>query len=268
VTIDWRTGAEYPDPRHTGVSQWAWEFLRRNPNYKADWRRYADTCERLRAKYGSKIDGEPTAFAFEREDVSACEYQPRRRVRESEAAWRRRVRNGSVMPLGHYYADKWGIDAAAPPDPSSTAFRAFWLSSKGKVRVIRYKPAVRARSQILLHLEYDLTRPLQPQFSAAQRYLTEKQKKLIAQGVLDTRALGRARRGMDYLRYLRVLDGLEEGANASAIAQALFPGEDADSRDRKMRKTIVEARRLRDSGYRLLPGLSATKKRRNNKAHP
>ncbi|MFA5593272.1 MAG: DUF6499 domain-containing protein [Micavibrio sp.] len=34
---DWRDKSQYPDPRSTSNKQWAWEFLRRNPDYQKDF---------------------------------------------------------------------------------------------------------------------------------------------------------------------------------------------------------------------------------------
>lgn len=34
---DWRDASQYPDPRKTKNKQWAWEFLRRNPDYRKDF---------------------------------------------------------------------------------------------------------------------------------------------------------------------------------------------------------------------------------------
>lgn len=34
---DWRDEQNYPDPADTTAQQWAWEFLRRNPKYQADY---------------------------------------------------------------------------------------------------------------------------------------------------------------------------------------------------------------------------------------
>ena len=35
---NWRNGDEYPDPATTSAQQWAWEFLRRNHEYQADYK--------------------------------------------------------------------------------------------------------------------------------------------------------------------------------------------------------------------------------------
>lgn len=38
---DWRDPEQYPDPESTSMLQWAWEFLRRNPEYQKDYERWA-----------------------------------------------------------------------------------------------------------------------------------------------------------------------------------------------------------------------------------
>jgi hypothetical protein len=43
MTADWRDPAKYPDPKTTKPVRWAWEFLRRNPSYRADWERCVRT---------------------------------------------------------------------------------------------------------------------------------------------------------------------------------------------------------------------------------
>src|SRR5438477_241770 len=34
---DWTKQHQYPDPKTTSSRQWAWEFLRRNPEYQRLW---------------------------------------------------------------------------------------------------------------------------------------------------------------------------------------------------------------------------------------
>lgn len=38
---DWRDEKNYPDPATTTAQQWAWEFLRRNPQYQADYAEFS-----------------------------------------------------------------------------------------------------------------------------------------------------------------------------------------------------------------------------------
>jgi hypothetical protein len=52
---NWRDLAEYPDPRFPKPNQLAWEFLRQNPNYRADWARYSALPERIKGGPGSAL---------------------------------------------------------------------------------------------------------------------------------------------------------------------------------------------------------------------
>lgn len=47
---DWRDLTQYPDPETTSMKQWAWEFLRRNPEYQKD---YVESVEAMRTSKAS-----------------------------------------------------------------------------------------------------------------------------------------------------------------------------------------------------------------------
>jgi transcriptional regulator len=49
---DWRDPASYDYTRDLTREGWAWEFLRRNPNYRKSWRDQADPEATDRAKKG------------------------------------------------------------------------------------------------------------------------------------------------------------------------------------------------------------------------
>jgi hypothetical protein len=56
---DWRFKKNYPDPKKTNRFKWAWEFLRRDPEYQDDYGRYLktnsnQTKKRLKKKWGLK----------------------------------------------------------------------------------------------------------------------------------------------------------------------------------------------------------------------
>jgi hypothetical protein len=44
---DWRDPAQYPHPRDCSLRQWAWEFHRRNPDYRALWREHIEPSFRF-----------------------------------------------------------------------------------------------------------------------------------------------------------------------------------------------------------------------------
>lgn len=80
-TKDWRSAAAYADTVSLSVSGWAWEFLRRNPDYRAETRaaaprstaraavarRWGLSCRRgsgpQRPRHGALLDAGPPAGA-------------------------------------------------------------------------------------------------------------------------------------------------------------------------------------------------------------
>jgi hypothetical protein len=73
---DWKDISKYPDPKEASGGVWAWEFLRRNPQYQQLWEQYAalppgpvyaghsaytfrDICERFEREFGVKIPAPP-----------------------------------------------------------------------------------------------------------------------------------------------------------------------------------------------------------------
>ena len=80
-TKDWRSAAAYADTVSLSVSGWAWEFLRRNPDYQAETRaaaprstaraaagrRWGLSCRRgsgpQRPRHGALLDAGPPAGA-------------------------------------------------------------------------------------------------------------------------------------------------------------------------------------------------------------
>ena len=47
---DWRDESAYPAPNALSARHWAWQFLRRNPDYQADFARWQDLVATLPEK--------------------------------------------------------------------------------------------------------------------------------------------------------------------------------------------------------------------------
>ncbi|MHB8455301.1 MAG: transcriptional regulator domain-containing protein [Acidiferrobacterales bacterium] len=56
VAPDWRDPSAYSFTWQLSRERWAWEFLRRNPQYIADWEWFCATWQALEAAYGSPPD--------------------------------------------------------------------------------------------------------------------------------------------------------------------------------------------------------------------
>lgn len=73
---DWKDEANYPDPKYADYHQFAWEFLRRNPDYQLDFDNLALLCDKekltdiYRQRLGfhyAMIDDKPYSLIFHKE---------------------------------------------------------------------------------------------------------------------------------------------------------------------------------------------------------
>jgi hypothetical protein len=56
VFHDWRRPLAYVSTEGLDAAHWAWEFLRRNPRYQADWQILDAVWQALEARYGRPPD--------------------------------------------------------------------------------------------------------------------------------------------------------------------------------------------------------------------
>jgi len=49
---DWQNATYYHFTESLGTDEWAWQFLRRNPDYRADWHWFHTNWAALEADYG------------------------------------------------------------------------------------------------------------------------------------------------------------------------------------------------------------------------
>ncbi len=56
VAPDWRDPSAYSFTFNLSRERWAWEFLRRNPGYIADWEWFFATWQALESAYGRPPD--------------------------------------------------------------------------------------------------------------------------------------------------------------------------------------------------------------------
>lgn len=104
---NWNNPAEYPDPELAPLDRWAWEFLRRNPDYQADYQRL---CE----------DGRFYAVPCEANDIPYSELGLKvpTTAEEAEAAFMAMLKSqedGRPDLVGELEF-KWGIKPIAAPE--------------------------------------------------------------------------------------------------------------------------------------------------------
>ncbi len=195
--------------------QWAWEFLRRNPDYQSDYRRFMDIWRALEADYGA-----PPQRDFQRWKRDPRAYGP---LGEEVPAL-----SGTDLCLGEdnrvllecWVGAKWGFHKfpldplrSAPPSPSELSWRPPPSPTKPD-------------EQFRLQIDFDLALPLPPQLEAAKFRLLTHAAELRRSGLAAPMTV--ANQHERWTRMLRLLDGTtptnEEEVAMLRDAQAMTQG--------------------------------------------
>ena len=162
------------------LGQWAWEFLRRNPAYQADYREFIQTWQALEADYG----------APPHRDFPRWKNDPR----ASRPAWDPALCTGAACAADDeerqliecWMGAKWGF-YQFPQDPHLAAWQlespVNWRPPPG------YRFDRPAAGETDLLLAFDLALPLPAQFEAAKRHLVSRQLALKRKGLAVPRTL-------------------------------------------------------------------------------
>jgi hypothetical protein len=214
--------------------QWAWEFLRRNPNYRADYRRFISLWRELEAEYGA-----PPQRDFTRWKLDPRAYGPLPGGGELDnASGELCLGDGDRVLVECWIGAKWGFykfpldpERLAPPSPAELAWRP--------------PPAAVPRpadDPCRLDIPFDLSLPLPPQLEAAKFRLVSRAAELRRAGLAAPLSVAgqRAR----WTQLLRLLDA--ESADESVGAQAA--------------ELLREAHAMTRGGYLAIPRLGDTSK--------
>jgi len=228
---DWTDASAYASLAGYTGAQWAWEFLRRNPDYQVQWRIFDQTWQALEAAYGRPPDRD---FCAWKNDPRA--WIPARDCADGEC----RVDQDKVL-IECALGARWGF-YKFPPDPrDATAAiegRITWRAREHASLLLPvgagFEPATQAA------LLFDLDLPLKDQLEHARRELVVLQRTRRKQGMPMRGIAGMAE---ELARELRLLDAQAAAAGDAAIAR--LGGAPA----------LARARARRDRGYLELPGL-------------
>jgi len=155
--LNWRTGEGYPN-HGKRTDLWAWEFLRRNPDYRTDWQQIIVAADLLRPDYGKPCTGEPGEWegqeksphwligrGFEEHDLRATVFEPERKKDESESKWIKRVHSAGgrcrMVPLDRTLGRRWGLERIVDPRVSAQGFLRFlgrWEVTPSQVSMPAY----------------------------------------------------------------------------------------------------------------------------------
>jgi hypothetical protein len=234
VIRDWRDPADYAFTAGLDGAGWAWEFLRRNPDYQAEWAEFNRIWQALEAAYGRPPQ----------RDFCAWKLDPRAWVRASDCPQGDcRVDQDKVL-IECALGARWGF-YRFPPDPADDdpvgAGRLSFRELDQQVPLLG--PADHdwlGDEPARVALGFDLALPLRGQLEQAKRLLQLEQRRRQRAG--EVQPLSLKARGPSLAVMLRLLDGQAAGAEAQALAGIAG---DAVAR-------LREARALQDGGYRRL----------------
>ncbi len=233
--MDWQDAGGYEFEPPLTRAEWAWQFLRRNPEYRADYAWFIATWRALEADYGAP---------------------PRRdffRWRQDERAWRAESEiagcgaetcpgeNEQVL-IECWMGAKWGF-AKFPIDPEvvrpAPGLELDWRAPSLEVTEVLPGEESSCPPETMA-LVFDLALPLAPQLDLARIRLVARQRTLEKTGRLPARSLRAA--SASWTRWLRLLDGAAVGASVQELARVLQLGDPAAE--------LETARRMTTSGYR------------------
>jgi hypothetical protein len=249
VAPDWKDESVYPAADiQKGLTFWAWQFLRRNPDYQNDWEEYADG---LRAMVGRYRELEP--FLRWRLEPGNKDEQLSHEDSErlSGLAWKQPeyvvVTPAGTSPRDLVLGPKWGLHALQNPALPKLYTPNRFLISGSQVGA----GSEHADSPNHYPVVFDLRMPadvLRSQFKAILGLRDE-----LVKSKQITPYKGRPERSRDnFPNYLRVLDAQDAGAEVSEIANTMLDYMDPLDAKKTVHNWKKAAEEFRSSGYRTM----------------
>jgi len=221
--LDWRLEEDYSYSRELYLAGWAWEFLRRNPEYIATY----DAWERNKTPESTTKAGQ---------------------------AWGLLIPTDPMRGVGRPVPGKMEVESYINwKDALSVKFAYHFNEPEGSSE---YWPGY--PDQIAIVFRFD--RALEPQIEVAARYLRECRDLLKSQGIHDPEGpLSPPPKYQQFELYLRLLDAKSVGASYREMALILFGDK---KKWRQAKSALASAIKMSTSGYRdilKLPNPTATK---------
>jgi hypothetical protein len=238
---DWRHAEDYCFTETLNAGQWAWEFLRRNPDYQRDWQWFNQTWQALEARYGKPPE----------RDFQAWKRDPEAYRVVDDASGDCRVDEDKVL-IECWMGAKWGY-YKFPLNPAIDRPRIgeqlSWREVEDCVPLVDTtdSPYLDTDSQRIA-LGFDLDLPLRRQLEAAKHFLQRRQARLRRSGEVVLRTVAACR--SHWTLMLRLLDGAQSGEVPASMHTELLP--DTEQLD-DLIELLAAANALVQGGYRNLP---------------
>lgn len=213
---DWRNGDDYAYARDLTPHGWAWEFLRRNPAYRARWTEREELSAALDLKPGNK----KLVQRFNKVHVSSGEF---------------------------------GLLSFRNPDLTATEADPFWLGAVGvSVQGASTERMIEEGTwpgfPFHISLGFSFSKPLDAQIQHAARYLKYCEQKVHEMtGLRPQRPKVRFQRKR-FTLYIRLLDARLGGASIGELGRFFF-SDKAESR-KSAQGVLRKAKEMAESGYR------------------
>ncbi len=213
---DWTKPDQYPDPKTTSSRQWAWEFLRRNPEYQRLW------DELIAPHFDPKVWYNDQILEILRND----EYQRR---------W-----NELIPPESHseVFEQRFGIRSFPPPHSMSSTDPNFdFLGPRFATDFLYFRRKLARRhspmDQLLeihetlsdgdVFIRFNVGTSIEPQLDKAKKILDQQRAYLEEMGDVETPTSGKIRIDQ-YRDYLRLLDANASGTLHESASGAILDG--------------------------------------------
>ncbi|QYZ66707.1 MAG: hypothetical protein HPY30_12375 [Gammaproteobacteria bacterium (ex Lamellibrachia satsuma)] len=231
---DWCLADDYGFTEKLSGAQWAWEFLRRNPDYRREWKIFNETWQLLEAAYGRPPN----------RDFCAWKLDPRSWVAASECSESDCRIEGDKVLIECAMGARWGF-YKFPPDPVDDdpvgEERLAWREFSIPPRLLE-EPGDEWRAEQAAIL-FDLAIPLLEQLAQAKRRLQIEQSRRIKAGKIVAPKVSAQR--VLWRLWLRLLDAVESGAKNEMMAQQLNL-EDLE----ELAEALSAANSMMDGAYR------------------
>ena len=162
--------SEYSYTQKHNKEQWAWEFLRRNPEYQRDYKQFIHRWHTLEDLFGKGEDRDVQAW---QNDIRALanEWDSEMTLLEELPGAERDNTTQEPVPIDEWMCQKWDIDCF-PVDPKEQSLEVFenirWREQKIDLDDIRFDAQ---NADPIAQVNFDLRYSLQDQLEAANKDL-------------------------------------------------------------------------------------------------
>lgn len=271
IPPDWRDESAYPSKADDlSLSGWAWEFLRRNPEYQKDYEHFASLPD-YHANGAKTAKWHCTsAMWWDDPELRYCK-QPLLPDEDTIAEYFYRTKDNTPFrySLEDYFLEKWGIDTEMYDPSCDDGYMCLWREPELPKELLIYNPetypelselhSVKPDSMFEVTLRFDLRYSIEKQIKEAEKILLHSKEGLKEHAlfpdlknkiVIDRKSIQIKKLPM----YLRVYDGMQSGETFPEIGMVIFRSTKQSASADKTRafNAFNNAKKLINGGYREL----------------